>query len=196
MADCILFFATAMVIKGQNELGITVFYGGVMIEEILEKLKEKLCRAGYEDFARQVEKSYTKVKKDAENNKNKHFKIQNIILYGSAGVSITNVLVTLCNTLGCLNEIVPIITAVSSVISILVTTMIAVKGAKKHSETWLRHQMHQADMEFEMLEYVLSRGKYQADDKENAIIFMDNMLSIWRKNQEKFEQNMANFDRA
>lgn len=167
-----------------------------MLNEILEKLKSKLKEAGQYDFALQVETTYKKVEKKSKGNRDKHFKIQSRILYCSAAVSLINVLVTFSSSVGFLGGIAPVLTAASSAVSILVTTMIAVKGSKKYSETWLRHQMHQADMEFEILDYVYNRGKYKTGtDEERAGEFIDAMTAIWKKNQERFSNNMANFDK-
>lgn len=81
--------------------------------------------------------------------------------------------------------------------SILVTMFMAEKANNKYSETWLRHQKHSADMEFEILEYVFESEKYKKinDKKDAAKKFEEEMLEVWKKNQSRFEVNMTHFEK-
>ena len=166
-----------------------------MEENALRIMKNKLEEVGQKDFAVQVEMSYNKVKEKSIANRDKHFSLQKKILFCSAGVSIVNVLVTFLGTVQCILFLVPLATSVSSILSIIVTTLIAQKGAKKYSETWIRHQKHRSDMEFEIMEYVYNNGKYRGcGEQEKADKFKESMFDIWKKNQERFNINMEKFD--
>lgn len=163
--------------------------------ELMELLKGKLTKVKKEDFFEQVSVIYQETNKKSRKNRDKHFQLQHHILYTSAGVSILNVLVTFCSSFDFLSIIVPVITGISSVFSILVTTLIAVKSSKKYSETWLRHQKHVSDMEFEIMEYVFDSSKYkECTEIVAADLFVNNMFKIWRKNQKRFDNNMVRFD--
>jgi len=164
--------------------------------QILESLKKKLEKMGENDFFVQVDEVYKSVSKMSKENRDKHFSLQSRILYGSAAVSVANVLVTLCSSFYMISSFVPVITGLSSVLSVMVTTWIAIKGMKKYSETWIRHQNHQFDMELEIMEYVFDCEKYEKlTDLQATEIFKNNMIKIWKKNQEKFNSNMADFDK-
>lgn len=168
----------------------------IMNEEILQKAKEKLSNNGQSDFASQIETSYNFVRNKASSNRDKHFTMQKRILFTSIGVNLANILVTLSSSLGWGNQIIAIITAFSSALSITVTAMIAAKDNKNYCESWLRHQAHQAAMEFEIIEYAFERGKYASStSSENTKKFQDEMLGIWKQNQENFNTNMAHFNK-
>lgn len=167
-----------------------------MEQKTLEIVKSNLEAVGWKDFSIEIESAYNGVKESASKNRDKHFSVQNRIIYGSAGASIANVFVTLCGAYESISHVVPLITGISSILSITVTLMLARKSTSKYSETWLRHQTHQSDMEFELMEYAYGNGKYSSGSKdEKAHKFRESIFIIWRKNQERFISNMSNFDK-
>lgn len=166
-----------------------------MEKTTMELLEEALKKTGNTNFFQEVQNSLSDVQSKKEKNRKKHFKIQQEIIGISAAVSIANVLVTFCNSLESFSVIIPVITGISSVLSIIVTALIAIKGSKKYSETWIRHETHLAEMKFEIMEYVFKCEKYKTLSDEDAVDeFIVSMMSIWKNNQKRFENNMAHFD--
>lgn len=166
-------------------------------EKIMGLLEKKLNEVGEEAFFNKVKAAIIYTDNKEKKNRDKHFSIQKKVLYTSAGVSIANVIATLCSAWDCISAVIPFITAVSSIMSILVTMFMAEKANNKYSETWLRHQKHSADMEFEILEYVFESEKYKKinDKKDAAKKFEEEMLEVWKKNQSRFEVNMTHFEK-
>lgn len=167
-----------------------------MEREIWELLEKKLSDVGEEPFFYKLKNSYEDVSSKTEKNRDKHFSLQKKIICTSAGASIANVIVAFCASFDLLKCWAPVLTALSSVLSILVTAFLAQKSMKKYSETWIRHQKHISDMEFEILEYVFEEEKYRgvSDKKNEAKLFEKEMLDIWKKNQSRFESNMSHFE--
>jgi len=131
-------------------------------------------------------------------NKDNYFKIKSGMLYCSMGVNIINVLVAFLASFDHVitTYIAQISTSIASILSIVLTAMIAKKENRKYSETWLRHQSHQADMQFAIMEYVYKNGTNSPDEERRAADgFIDSMFEIWKKNQEKFNSNMKYFDK-
>lgn len=88
------------------------------------------------------------------------------------------------------------LTGVASIASVLATLLLGKKDTGKYCETWLRHQSHRADMEFEMMNYAYGVANYKSlNEKEAAEQFMENIIRIWKSNQDQFETNMMNFDK-
>lgn len=167
-----------------------------MNNELLQKAKSKLITEGLDDFANQVETSYTYARDKAVSNRDKHFTMQKRILSVSICVNIANILTALFSSLQVCSHGIAVVTAISSILSIFVTALITMKDNKSYCETWLRHQAHQASMEFEIIEYVFDCGKYQSGTSStNAKTFQDAMLAIWKKNQDNFNTNMAHFNK-
>lgn len=167
-----------------------------MNNEFLQKAKDKLITQGLDDFANQVEFSYNYTRNKAVSNRDKHFTMQKRILSVSICVNIANILTALFSSLQVCSHGIAIVTAISSILSIFVTALVTMKDNKSYCETWLRHQAHQAAMEFEIIEYVSGCGNYQSgSSSNNAKAFQNAMLAIWKKNQDNFNTNMAHFNK-
>ena len=59
---------------------------------------------------------------------------------------------------------------------------------KKYQETWARHSWHLHSMNTEMVRFISDLEPYHRLDKKR--VFVDKILEIWDKNQEKFVHNM------
>lgn len=165
------------------------------MDENLKKLfEEKMQQAGEGDFCETVMKTFRNVKEKSGKNRDKHFKIKKSIISFSAAVSIANVLVTFCGYYQILSGLIPLITGISSIFSILVTAFIAVKETKKYSETWIRHRIHLSDMELEIIKFTYGIKEYTSADTAAVNVFKAKMYEIWEKNTKRYENNMQHFN--
>lgn len=166
-------------------------------EELFSVVKEKLKRAEINDsFFCVLQNAYERTDKGANSNKKKHFRIKWGILCGSAVVSSINIIASVLGTYNETTQIVPVLTGAASIASVLVTLLLGKKDTGKYCETWLRHQSPRADMEFEMMDYAYGAENYKScNEKEAAAQFVENILRIWKSNQDQFETNMMNFDK-
>lgn len=167
------------------------------IEELFSAVQEKLQRADIEDsFFSILRNVYEKTDDKSNYNKKKHFQIKRGILCGSAMVSGINILASVLGTYDGVSQIVPVLTGTASVVSVLVTLFLGKKESGKYCETWLRHQSHRSEMEFEMMNYAYGTDKYKlCSEYERATQFVENILRIWKTNQDQFEKNMMNFEK-
>lgn len=166
-------------------------------EELFSAVQAKLKRANIEDsFFTTLRNVYEKTDYKANYNKKKYFRIKWVILCGSAVVSGINIIASILGAYDGTSQIVPVLTGAASIASVLVTLLLGKKESEKYSETWLRHQSHRAIMEFELMSYAYGTEKYKScNENDAAIQFVENILRIWKTNQDHFEKNMMNFDK-
>lgn len=167
------------------------------MEELFSAIQEKLQRAGIEgSFFSTLRNVYEETDNKANYNKKKHFQMKRWILRGSAAASGINIIASVLGAYDGVSQIVPILTGFASIASVLVTLFLGKKESGKYCETWLRHQSHRADMEFEMMSFAYGTEKYKlCNEHEAATQFVENMLRIWKENQDQFEKNMMNFEK-
>ena len=166
-----------------------------MDDRSLERVKKQLAAVGEDDFFSELQDVYVYTAKKSQENKINHFGLQRRILYISGLLSFVNVLITM---VGCFSEmmpIIPVLSAIAAMISVGNTLLLGKKAMRKYGETWLRHQSHQAAMEFEMLAYAFKAPPYDTLDPESgAEYFIGQILKVWKANQQLFAVNMKNFD--
>lgn len=59
---------------------------------------------------------------------------------------------------------------------------------KKYQETWVRHSLHLHILDTEMMRFICQMEPYNTSDRR--IIFIERVLNIWDKNEDKFVHNM------
>ncbi len=66
---------------------------------------------------------------------------------------------------------------------------------RKYGETWIRHTVMEAVYEKEILSYICSVGEYEnKTEQEQKKLFIKNILIIFQKNIDKFEENMKSME--
>ncbi|MCI8281501.1 MAG: DUF4231 domain-containing protein [Lachnospiraceae bacterium] len=129
-----------------------------------------------------------------ESNKKKFFRTGTIIITLSALVSFFNT-VSLTLTFASVTPWIGVsVSFLVSLLSAIVTILIALKNSKKYKETWLRHQQSYARIYQEMYNYTFSLDIYlnTKNANERNLLFKAQIGRYLAEDQSRFEQNMTN----
>lgn len=160
---------------------------------ICDEIDEKIGKGSA--VAKQFRYAYTFANKKANDNKKKYLKSQRAIIHLSFAASVINVFITVASATLDISWILSIASGTASVI-MLISAMISKKlGFYKYFETWQRHRSHSMKLGYEAMCFLSKTEDYKGKRDEEAFdIFKKNLCDIIKNNNEKYAENMTNFD--
>ena len=159
---------------------------------------EKLKNAGADkEYIKYVTDIYEDVVERAERNKRQHFLRMHIILAVTLCLVIIGAVETAIHNWENAPVVVrSIILGVALLIAGVLAWMKSIKKSKKQSETWVRHRLHQMEIDNEIYGFYFGTNEYREKSAEEQLhLFQDRFLDVSIKNKDRFEANMKNFDK-
>ena len=160
------------------------------------KLEHTTNLDGAEDFFTIYEKTFCEVQCKAEKNKKTYFCIQDMLIAISAVVSILNILIVLMSTIaGNIPYVVPILSSFASLAAVASTVLSNKCDYKKFFETWMRHSTNLFRIKEETSDYLFGIDHYSnLTDQDGFKMFKEKWSQIQRDNYNNFSLNMSVFE--
>lgn len=170
------------------------------MDPIVVALKNKLERTprldGADEFFKIYKEVFTYVQDKDQKNKKIYLHIQNALIIISAVVSGLNILITLMSTIKVnIPYIVPILSGLASVATVVSTALMKHRDFKKFFETWMRHSANLFKIKTETSNYMFGIGDYSnVTDQDAFKMFIGKWSEIQKENYNNFSSNMSTFE--